>query len=87
MTPEATSLVSALVSVTPFTATTVPPLGARVAIGVDAEKPTGEKFGKGETAVVFEHGLSSDGRVYVGVRTSDGRVLRSTFAEAFLSAW
>ena len=70
--------------VTPFTAETVPPLGSRVQIAENLEKPTGEKFAGGESAVVSEHVLAKDGRVFVGARTPDGRVLRAVFREAFI---
>jgi hypothetical protein len=69
--------------VTPFTAETVPPLGVVVEIAQDFEKPTGQRFTRGEGAVVSEHVLSSDGRVYIGARTPDGRVFRATCREAF----
>ena len=52
-------------------------------IARDFEKPNGEKFVKGERAVVSEHKLSPEGRVSVGARTEDGRVLRAGFREAF----
>jgi hypothetical protein len=68
---------------TPFAVEAVPALGASVAIALDAEKPTGERFTRGEHAVVSEHLLSRDGRVSVGARTADGRILRATFVEAF----
>jgi hypothetical protein len=68
---------------TPFEASNLPPLGNAVAIALDAEKPTGEKFSKGETAVICEHSLSADGLYYVGARTADGRILRAAFTEAF----
>ena len=69
---------------TPFTAETVPPLGTAVEIAQDTEKPTGEKFVRGESAVVSEHVLAKNGRVYIGARTPDGRVLRASFQEAFV---
>jgi hypothetical protein len=72
-----------VVDPTAFTVENVPPLGAAVLIALNAEKPTGERFNKGERAVICEHLLLADGRVSVGGRTADGRVLRSTVADAF----
>lgn len=69
---------------TPFTAGDLPGLGTAVRIAFSTEKPTGEKFAKGEPAVVSELVLAGDGRVWVGARTPDGRVLRATFYEAFV---
>jgi hypothetical protein len=68
---------------TTFTPETVPALGTAVEIARDIETPSGEKFVKGEPAVIAEHRLSPDGRVSVGARTPDGRMLRAGFPEAF----
>ena len=70
--------------ITPFTTESVPPLGTAIEIAQDEEKPTGEKFVRGEFVVVSEHVLAKDGLVYIGARTADGRVLRASFREAFV---
>ena len=69
--------------ITPFSAHELPPLGLAVLISQATTKPTGERFAKGESAVISEHLLNTDGRISVGARTPDGRVLRALFREAF----
>jgi hypothetical protein len=68
---------------TPIEPETAPPIGATVFAARSAQKPTGESLERGEAAVVCEHTLFPDGRFGVGLRTPDGRVLRTLVAEAY----
>jgi hypothetical protein len=68
---------------TPLTDTSAPALGTQVVIALNTQKPTGEKFVKGEAAVIVERRPHADGSVSVGAQTTDGRILRAVISEAF----